>query len=722
MLVRGPPGSAVKKTSIALVLIAFFFGLLALFEWWQVSRPIPDDAKAAGKTVADFPESLSHAFDSMDGGINLSEDERKGRNTWLLWTAGDQVFWDRMAQHGFGTADLLKTIDSRRRSSRFKEMGLVNQPGYRSAAAPDEYGLWLDSGPVEAGVDPAVYGKSTGIVGLRIYPNPRFDSRARQRWDAAPYFGDPSYYNDPDLVRPYTVGMSCAFCHVSFNPTSPAVDPENPKWENLSSTIGNQYINASKIFAPAAADDSYVAQLFHSWAAGTIDTSFIATDNLNNPSNINAIFALPPRMAAAQQEEISGGALLLPGEQATMAVPHVLKDGADSVGIVGALSRVYVSIGEYSQEWLRDQNPLVGGLPQRPFEIAKAQAASVYWQTTASHIPNLASFLLKMNGPRLADASGGATLLTKDVAQLEKGKIIFAENCARCHSSKQPAATMDRSSQQYLAWMRNEVLKTDFLQDNYLSTDERIPVTIVQTNATRALATNATAGHVWDNFSSATYKDLAPVGDIQVLDVFDGSTRIFTVPGGGPGYYRVPSLVGIWATAPFFHNNSLGTYTADPSVQGRISAFNDAIEKLLWPEKRRGIESIARTTVESYIEIPTTYLPKELQPLVQGNTLRIGPIPAGTPIDLLANADLDLSRRDKTIEKIKLVARVQHDLMTIRTQKLGPADAKKLLMNLVPALLSISKCPDFVEDRGHTFGSSLAHDDKRALIEFLKTF
>jgi hypothetical protein len=516
--------------------------------------------------------------------------------------------------------------------------------------------------------------------------------------------------------------MSCSFCHVSFNPISPPADPENPKWENLSSTIGNQYINASKIFAPAAADDSYVYQLFHSWAAGTIDTSFIATDNLNNPSNINAIFALPPRMAVAQQERISGGAMRLPGEQATMSVPHVLKDGADSVGIVGALSRVYVSIGEYSQEWLRDQNPLVGGLPQRPFEIAKAQTGSVYWQATATRIPNLASFLLKMNGPHLADAPAGPAFLTTDAAPLQRGKIVFAENCAVCHSSKQPPATMDRSSQQYLSWMRSEVQKPDFLEDNYLSTDERIPVTIVQTNAARALATNATAGHIWDNFSSETYKNLSPVGNIEVLNPFDNATTAFKVPGGGPGYYRVPSLVGIWATAPFFHNNSLGTYTGDPSVQGRIAAFNDAMEKLLWPEKRRGIGSIARTTVASYIEIPTPYLPKELQPLVDGGTLRIGPIPAGTPIDLLANADLDLSNHDKAIDRIKLAAKVQHDLMTIRTQNLTAAEAQRLMMNLVPALLSISKCPDFIEDRGHTFGAGLTDEDKRALIEFLKTF
>ena len=73
----------------------------------------------------------------MDGGVPLSDDEVKGRNTWLLWTAGDQVLWDYLAQHGLGTADLLKTIDSRRRPSRFKDMGLVNQPGMAQAAQPD---------------------------------------------------------------------------------------------------------------------------------------------------------------------------------------------------------------------------------------------------------------------------------------------------------------------------------------------------------------------------------------------------------------------------------------------------------------------------------------------------------------------------------------------------------------------------------------------------------
>lgn len=363
-----------------------------------------DDAKAAGKTVADFPQTDSHAFDAMDGGLLLSDDERKGRNTWILWTAGDQVFWDGLAQHGLGTADLLKTIDSRMRGFRFRDMGLVNQPGFGQATQPNQYGLWLDPGPQEDGVDPAVYGRPSGIVGLRLYPNSKFDEAARKAWDSKRYFSDPNYYNDPQLVRPYVVGMSCGFCHVSFNPVKPPENPEAPQWANLSSTIGNQYFNAGRIFGNGAVAESYIYQLFHSWAPGTVDTSFIATDNLNNPGAINAMYDVPARMTVAHEEEIAGGALNFPGERRKMLVPHVLKDGADSVGLIGALSRVYVSIGEYSQEWLRDHNALVGGKPQRPFEIAKAQQNSTYWQATAGRLPNLAKFLMKMEGPKLADA------------------------------------------------------------------------------------------------------------------------------------------------------------------------------------------------------------------------------------------------------------------------------------------------------------------------------
>jgi hypothetical protein len=36
--------------------------------------------------------------------------------------------------------------------------------------------------------------------------------------------------------------------------------------------------------------------------------------------------------------------------------------------------------------------------------------------------------------------------------------------------------------------------------------------------------------------------------------------------------------------------------------------------------------------------------------------------------------------------------------------------------------LKRSTAPDFIEDRGHEFGSHLTDDEKRALIEYVKTF
>jgi hypothetical protein len=711
-----------KKLSFWFVALVLAGTIASLYVLQARHRSPIDDAKAAGKTVTDFPQTGARAFDAMDGGLPLDDGQRKGRNTWLLWTAGDQIFWGGMAQHAFGVVDLLKVVDSRLHQTRFRDMGLVNEPGMEQATQPDQFGVWLDTGSQEAGVDAAVYGRSSGIIGLRIYPNPKFDDAARRHWDANRYYDDPAYYNDPKLVRPYIVGMACSLCHVSFNPVHPPDDPEKPEWSNLSSTIGNQYLNSARVFGGLAPENSYAYQIFHSWPRGTVDTSFLATDNLNNPSRINPIFAISARLAVAEKEEIAGGALNFPGEQNQMPVPHVLKDGADSVGLVGALSRVYVSIGEFSQQWLQDHNILVGGTAQKPFNVANAQKNSVYWQATAQRIPNLTDFLATMDGPRLRDAPGGQTFISHDASLLRRGSIVFAENCAQCHSGKQPADRSSMTRAQYLDWMRAEVQKPDFLDNNFLSTEKRIPVTVVGTNAARALATNAMRGHVWDNFSSETYKALPSAGMIEAQNPFNGSIYSFAAPGGGPGYYRVPSLIGVWATAPLLHNNSIGTYNGDPSVAGRMKAFHDAMTQLLWPAKRRGQASIARTTVDSYVEMPASYLPAALQSFAQNGYLRIGPIPAGTPIDLLANADLDVFNPGTARDRMALLQKIQNDLIAIYTQHLDADAARQVLENLAPDLLRINKCPDFVLDRGHTFGTGLPDEDKRALIEFLKTF
>ncbi len=65
----------------------------------------------------------------------------------------------------------------------------------------------------------------------------------------------------------------------------------------------------------------------------------------------------------------------------------------------------------------------------------------------------------------------------------------------------------------------------------------------------------------------------------------------------------------------------------------------------------------------------------------------------------------------------------------IQVEGKGDEEAARVFKNLVPDLINVSKCPDYVVNKGHYFGTSffkeeppLSDEDKRALIEFLKTF
>ena len=710
-------------------------------------------ASAAPRQDATFPPATADYFAGMDGGVALAPAETRGRNTWLMWTAGNQAFWDYLAGHSFGTFDLLKMVDSRNRAHRFATYGVMNEPGFVSASAPDQFGLWLDRPAVPpqgaAGAPygetfprsdfARTYGRPSGIVGLRIFPNPKFDAAARRHWNPDRFQNDPAYFGDPRLVRPYTVGMACGFCHVGPSPVAPPADPENPGWRNLSSHVGAQFWRVAPIFSFAARPDSFFYQVLAAMPPGTVDTSALATDNINNPRNMNAIYNLGARLAVAQEETLAGGNLDMPGVTARMAVPHVLKDGADSIGIAGALGRVYFSIGADHEEWLKHFNLLVGGTPQTPIRIAVAKAASPYWRATLDRLDDVAAFFLKAAQPHpLSAAPGGARYLVEDDATVTLGKRVFARTCAACHSSKLPAppAGVTLFSPQWDAWARTAdftdrmtalVLAPDFQTDNYLSNDRRYPVSRIGTNACASLATNALRGHVWDNFSSETYKTLPAVGTIEVNHPLTGAPIPYTMPGGGRGYMRVPSLVSIWASAPYFHNNALGRYIHDPSVAARMEAFDDAIGKLLWPERRLGMASVSRTSAESWIVLDRDDLPSVLFRVLQARgvigaqerALRLGPIPQGTPIDLLANIDLELSL-GRLDDWIALVRDTNAALRDIKDHALTGDAATERLKALVSDLLRMSKCPDFVTDRGHLFGTTLPDDDKHALIAFLK--
>jgi hypothetical protein len=161
----------------------------------------------------------------------------------------------------------------------------------------------------------------------------------------------------------------------------------------------------------------------------------------------------------------------------------------------------------------------------------------------------------------------------------------------------------------------------------------------------------------------------------------------------------------------------LGEFTSNPSVAGRMEAFNDAVEKLLWPKKRQGPSSIWRTSERCWLHIRKEYVPWALRfRCDKDGYLNVGPIPAGTPINLIANLEPGFW------DMLTLVPRIKAGLYQIHDRKLDDTAAKKVLANLVPDLIKANKCPDFIEDKGHYFGTDLADNDKRALIEYLKTF
>src|SRR5436305_5330830 len=115
-------------------------------------------------------------FPGMDGpNLQLTAQELRGRILWNLWSGDNGGFWNYISQNGFGTSDLLKTIDSRRRATRFATMGLINQPGFQRAAAPDRYGLFLDvakpgdpDAARDAQTDVATYARPSVVRRLRV--------------------------------------------------------------------------------------------------------------------------------------------------------------------------------------------------------------------------------------------------------------------------------------------------------------------------------------------------------------------------------------------------------------------------------------------------------------------------------------------------------------------------------------------------------------------------
>jgi|GEM_PF-94256 len=922
-----------------------------------------DRLQENGEPFPDNQDVLHKRIEAYAPGMTKEEAVKavvRGRNNWMVFTGGNDQFWDFFNRSAFGGIDFLKTLSnhpdaSTLRSQRWEKLGLVNEPCFKESKAPraDRYGLWLDVRDESCQADPfentkeypgvkvgsrgedlyvnvgelpaslkrgqgnpegrlknylqtkhqdkkvkhpigSSYGFASGILGLRLFPNPDFGLKEAATWDPERYYKDPSYYKDPDLVKPYRVGMACAFCHVGPSPVNPPKDFNAPKWENLSSNVGAQYFWVDRVFFwnYRKEKNNLVHQLLHTAKPGTLDTSLISSDQINNPRTMNAVYGLGARVKAAAEfshweklegdenlnkqftdmKEVNGDSPLAnfsvkngkikfgKNEQSEkgnyVLSPRVLKDGADSVGALGALNRVYVNIGLYSEEWVRNFVPLLGtlGVPFlniTPFEIKKAEKNSGYWNANVEQTPDLALFFLASSTKdSLKDAPGGESHL-KDYNSsiVNRGKEVFAENCASCHSSKLPetAASFFKSAscmgEGYLdCWQKywnhastnrtfqkelTEIVKADsFLKDNYLSTELRVPVDVVGSQVCSAVATNAIENDIWDNFSSASYKRLPSVKQVKIYQPSQSGAqyvqRVKDLPGGGRGYLRPPSLVSAWSAAPFFNNNSLGTFEYQGTLDARMKSFNTSMDWLLNPNKRgrtakrdagekvvsyklngqtaKGIVDVF--SVDTFISLPAAYVPSiiydnlpsdwkqqypydhrinrqsaqlktkyytqkdkkkgffgsiasifsskkskrklaaygdeegygkgytgdsadyVLDPDIKENRIFFGPIPKGVPINLISNMNLESGKLDL----IKAVLSLKRAIEKVKTVKGEKARAAAFMRIASEPLLKISKCQDFIINKGHYFGtkfqvqgqSGLTVQDQKALTEFIK--
>ncbi|HUS25385.1 MAG TPA: hypothetical protein VM369_10595 [Candidatus Binatia bacterium] len=642
------------------------------------------------------------------------EQVRRGRDVWFKGTFGDQDEEYLHTSRAVGRENIwYPWLDTRTRKQRFSKWGMINDPDCSEGDASTN---WYDRCQ-----DP----KATGVLGYRKYfADPALD-------DAGKVVFDPqtSPYREDELKKNlrYVIGGPCVQCHVGFDPTHPPKDPNAPKWENIHATIGLQYTNQPLQYIMGAPDDHIAKQVLHAARPGTVDTSLQASDFQNNPGTQNNIMDFFNKRVFDNEMKDP-----ITGEVKTAKTRYVLKGGEDSVGEHLALIRVYVNIGMCTEECWSPNFPVPGTFfgeqsHQRPFRIAQCYKDCEAWNHADAKMPDLAAFLIT-GGPtylmKAVDVDGTPGSAYIDLKQVPRGRKVFARECAGCHSSfmapdnvradKEALARFyeghvfgseqfwqyeftdeERAApdfrRKYLVAEKGGKLRPKQFADaaakgdpvfgqDWLSNDEPTPFGVVGTNMCRALHDNHNQGHIWEEFSSETYKQRASPGSVpkllnRMVPVLGGRQAGERRIEGGPGYLRNFSLLSAWATAPFLHNNSVGELTylpdgaIDYTVRGRVTQFQLALEELLTSDD-------PAVTPHRPQKITVTDHGTKLAPREDQQGLLKLPVAKGTPVGNFTSSD-------------------PHDPLYM-------------------------KCPDLVENRGHSFGVDLPKDDKAALAEFLK--
>ncbi len=774
---------------------------------------------------------------------SLTPAERAGCAIWFNATAGNERFHTYVFQQRLGVViDWFRVLGSQGRAARFRTWGLINDPDCCTPGSPDcpaksleeTYGFdWcpgdetllafvgkpgyrdpacdLQDAPVAAddkhgpkdqrqSACDLAFGTSTGALGFRKFPNPRFDPERwktlnkgslatwagyNQRLSTDPGRSDSrvSRLIDGSVEPPFRIGMACGGCHIAFDPLRPPPDPASPSWENISGTVGNQYLRISEIFVSGMPPDTLEWQVFSVARPGTVDTSAVPTDQVNNPGTINAIINLPRRPKEFEEDVLkwrkTNTCPAVANERECWCEPgrdgkcwqrslqketvrHILKGGEDSIGDNEAVQRVYINIGSCAEVcWvnhltnLRELDPSQRGFGQTPVDIGQCRRDCRNFRAIEDRLAEIVAFLAT-GRPTDLYAARGLRDMRDLVEQLERefgrgavarGKVVFADNCARCHSTqKEPFPTRD--FREVSTEPQDKGLRID-----WLGNDRMTPVTEVGTHRSRSLHSNHMKGHLWEEYASETYR--ARPANPNLRDPNDG----------GRGYYRNISLLSVWAHAPFMHNNAIGpeicgtpdspkdsyrrTYVDrktqalvgdppacwafDPSVKGRFELFKASMEELLNPGKRIAKMMVLNTDVA--LDLGPKFWDGSAERKLVGLALRI---PKGTPAWVLGNflykqfvIDLVLAKSDRA----RLVAKYSPRFGAAEAERIAgalrgiaddiersPTRVLDIARDQLPLLTTLySGSTADIENDGHRFGEDLPDPDKKALIAFLAT-
>jgi hypothetical protein len=158
---------------------------------------------------------------------------------------------------------------------------------------------------------------------------------------------------------------------------------------------------------------------------------------------------------------------------------------------------------------------------------------------------------------------------------------------------------------------------------------------------------------------------------------------------------------------------------------------------------------IYRTTAPSCLKVPAGFSPDIVQRFARplswiagwavkpDGAVELGPFPKDFPINALVNSKLlpDNDEPDMLAHFWRL-AKAGPTFLKAFSRLGGQCSAAELAdpnvqvraetvvreTGLIDTLVGLSKCPDYVVNKGHPFGTNLSDADKEALIAFLKQF